>query len=533
MMQPRLARTSRILFVAILVAAMMEAGGLRRWAEAAPAGKLVVTMTDQAGKRLPGACLQIHLDAGNGTAGSYVADSNRCDKYDQAPNDGQIVYTNFPVGNFVFWEYRSPSGFKVGKRVAFSIANGKTKQIAIKHVAGGAELRITTLDEVGRKLVNSAFAVFKDTGGGVAGELVAGGSDGYDASDGVASLGWVGAGDYLIIQSAYLLGHEPANAKRVHIDSNKSLIKINIKNLTAVEPGTVVITIFDENGKPLSSGGGACFGVYLDAGGGKLGALIRTRCDSQDGLTDGLIFVGGVGEGSYVLHESRSPAGYVVGGNTPFAMAADGTVRLSVSNQRGGITLLVKSRDAAGKQVKGACYEVHLDQGGGAVGDFVNSGCDRSDGNQDGTSAFKGLPPGAYVLVSGSPPSGFVKPANKRFTITSDQTSRSLAITFSPAQAVQESILTTVEATFTQEASPTSAVSSTEVATAIPTQVPSETATTTPVTTPELDPAEAAATPPEYSTGAAATPPANPAELPSEVATAATELDPSASRPDS
>ncbi|MEA2585315.1 MAG: hypothetical protein QOF33_3400 [Thermomicrobiales bacterium] len=457
-------------------------------------GKVVVTKKDPNGNILAGACYQVFVNAGNGSLGAPVNGTSKCDRYDEAQNDGRVRYTGIAPGKYVLWEYRSPKGYVVGKRVKFEVKAGQTTNLSVKNTPGGAELRVTTVNEVGTKLANACYGVNKDAGGGAQGELVAGGSDGYDGPpDGVTSIGWLAPGDYVLSQVCATAGHLKAKNRTFHVDAGQTIVKLTVKNLTDAPAGTLVVVKLGPNGKPLGGGDGACFGVFQDGGNGRLGSFVKSRCDAHDGRADGLIKIGDIGAGNYILHESRSPEGHVVGGNTPFVMPADKPKRLSVRNAAGGIVLKVRTKDSAGNLLAGACYQVHLDAGGGALGNFVAGGCDGQDGYgpKDGTNEFRGLPPGNYVLMMGTPPAGFPRASKKRFAITADQTARSLTIQYPAAQSAgfqaAEAPTTTAEVP-TATATPTEEDPPEATATATETPTPEPTATDAPHPTEEPEP---------------------------------------------
>ncbi|MEA2529146.1 MAG: hypothetical protein QOG89_790, partial [Thermomicrobiales bacterium] len=105
-------------------------------------GKVVVTKKDPNGNILAGACYQVFVNAGNGSLGAPVNGTSKCDRYDEAQNDGRVRNTGIAPGKYVLWEYRSPKGYVVGKRVKFEVKAGQTTNLSVKNTPGGAELRV-------------------------------------------------------------------------------------------------------------------------------------------------------------------------------------------------------------------------------------------------------------------------------------------------------------------------------------------------------------------------------------------------------
>lgn len=67
---------------------------------------------------------------------------------------------------------------------------------------------------------------------------------------------------------------------------------------------------------------GACFEVYVDAGGGARGNYVNASCDRDDTLEDGNVLLL-LTPGNYVLAESVQPAGYDLAPDQPVTVAED------------------------------------------------------------------------------------------------------------------------------------------------------------------------------------------------------------------
>ncbi|MGH2532203.1 MAG: alpha/beta fold hydrolase [Thermomicrobiales bacterium] len=97
---------------------------------------------------------------------------------------------------------------------------------------------------------------------------------------------------------------------------------------------TLRIEKVDEAGQPLP---GACFQLYVDAGGGTRGEYRNARCDGDDGENDGTITIRNLEPDDYLLEENRPPEGYAKGPDVPVTVAADEEVTtVRVPNRRDG-----------------------------------------------------------------------------------------------------------------------------------------------------------------------------------------------------
>lgn len=398
--------------------------------EAVTDASLVVRTVNYDGNVLANACYQLSYDRGNGQLGQFVA--SICDRYDANPSNGSVTF-NLGAGNYILWQHRSPKGYLVGKQVQLSIAAGATKRLDFKVRPGGVLLRVYAKNPHGDLLANTCFGVNQYLSGGGVGKLVAGGSDGYDGPpDGDTELGWLAPGDYwLVPQSGQCLpaGYLQPSKLMVHIPSDRTSVGVTVVYPPIVPPGTLIVTTRNIHGLPLP---GACFAVFASAGGGHQGSFVASSCDGNDGSHDGKTVISDIPPGPYVLLESRAPSGYVVGAARTFTMPDGEAKYLTIVDQTGGIPVRVKTINEEDDPVPGVCYQIRLDAGGGAPGDLVTGGCDgdRGDGggSADGIATYRGLPPGDYVLINSSTPLGYRRANGKPFTITADQTSRTITI---------------------------------------------------------------------------------------------------------
>jgi hypothetical protein len=86
--------------------------------------------------------------------------------------------------------------------------------------------------------------------------------------------------------------------------------------------------------------------------------------------------------------------------------------------------LVVLKKNSGGTLLKGSCFIIHEDAGGGRLGPWVPGAdrCDKYDGADNGRLEFAGLKPGRYVLVETRAPSNYYLATNWPFTIAAGET---------------------------------------------------------------------------------------------------------------
>jgi len=191
--------------------------------------------------------------------------------------------------------------------------------------------------------------------------------------------------------------------------------------VTVGPPTTLFVNKTNAQGTPLAP---SCFSVYVDAGGGALGAYVTGACDSQDGSNDGVVTFVGLDGGDYVLKEFHAPNGYLNGALKRIHVASSGTTSVTVVDQPGGATLTVHKVDANTSAVlTGACWTVFRDDGSHQLyaNSIVESRCDASDGSENGITPFTGLAAGKYILYERIAPNGYAQAPNVLFTVDGNE----------------------------------------------------------------------------------------------------------------
>ncbi|MGH2562176.1 MAG: SpaA isopeptide-forming pilin-related protein [Thermomicrobiales bacterium] len=175
--------------------------------------------------------------------------------------------------------------------------------------------------------------------------------------------------------------------------------------------GGIVITKVDPTGASVA---GACFALLDEDD-----QTVVTVCDGETGDLDtnpGSILINGVAVGSYTLHETFAPLGFVAGPDQPVAIVAGAPSGIEVVNEPADSTgsIIVTKVDDAGTPVGEACFAVL------AQGTPVAAACDAGEGDADtqvGTIRIE-VGPGSYTLVE-TPPAGYEAAAPVELTVES------------------------------------------------------------------------------------------------------------------
>jgi uncharacterized surface anchored protein len=122
--------------------------------------------------------------------------------------------------------------------------------------------------------------------------------------------------------------------------------------------------------------------------------------------------------GKYWLRQMQVPDGYKPVADRLVTLVARQTLELTIKNDPYP-RLVINSVDAANKPLAGACFDIYVDAGTTLGAKKVSKLCDKADSLDDGTTT-KRLEPGRYVAREITPPVGYAKASDIKFTIVAD-----------------------------------------------------------------------------------------------------------------
>ncbi len=252
-------------------------------------GNLQVLSTDQDGNPLPGACLSLVAQFGEGT----VANVDLCDGGEgEGEADGQVVFANLMPGLYQITETSAPAGYRIADPVQAEIqAEGGEIQVSLSHVLASGSLLITTLDPTGAPVPTVCYSVIANDGSSVDycdddgdGSIIVEGLPGADFTVRLAS-----------VPEQFTPGELTEQIVTIVVDQQSTLgFTVN-----TAAPATVSLQVLitDEIGNPLP---GSCVDLQ--------GAQTARSCDDVENDADpnpGSILIAGLVPGEYTVTQSQ------------------------------------------------------------------------------------------------------------------------------------------------------------------------------------------------------------------------------------
>jgi len=282
--------------------------------------------------------------------------------------------------------------------------------------SSNAQIVITKVDSAGSTLKGACFELYTDAGNGALGTYIAFECDAFEAdgSNGVVTFGGLAPGNYVVTEMSAPSKFKLAAPVRATLTAGQ------IKRLTVTDyRGGIIVKIRNEAyGYDLLPG--ACFEIYKRGSGESLGAYVTWSCDEFDG-TDASTTVSGLATGNYVLVQSYVPDGFVEAEYTYFSISSSTGSSLSltvVNHQNNGEQVVaVRTVNAAGTLLPGACFSFYFSAGGTVLGSWLGNQCDASDGRNDGiTHIVLDNVEGRLVALEYLAPRGYVAGKKVAFT---------------------------------------------------------------------------------------------------------------------
>ena len=392
-------------------------------------GDLVVTLQDEDGSPIGGACFQLFNDNDEEIARS-------CDtpELDQNPNNGRTGFYGVPAGIYELRQQGTVDGFEPVSQNDVVIDPNQQTDVTLT-AQGGAQPAteepteqpateepteqpgdttgvLVSLDGVDTG--GEQVCVALNTTGGIGMRNPPAGCNNdetdQDPSDDTILLADVPPGTY-----SFAVTSGPSELT----DTDWPDVTVNEGQITEVplaeqEPATggLEVSLFDDGNQPLTVDG-TCLTVA---------GVTDSLCDNQAGDADpavGVILINDIAPGTYDVTVDAVPAGFEPNtGLTGVTISAGQVTEESLTLVAQTGTVQVIATDADGNPVGGACWAL-------MTGDTeVAAQCD-DDSNggiaNDGFATFTDIAPGDYTLIETQPPAGFKQVDPRSITIVAGE----------------------------------------------------------------------------------------------------------------
>ena len=309
--------------------------------------------------------------------------------------DGQISFQGVPAGEYVVSQTSDASGYQHADDLTITVRSNPAEQrftVRLNRIAGAktdspsedVTLYIRTID------ASSQFAITD-----VCYVLQSSSNEGCDDNgDGRVSFEGLHDGDnFTVVQTRRPDGYLPVGDFSITIvnDGGQQTIDVVMSTDRAITDSVdVAVVPYD-----AATGGGLSGACVVFQGGSNEG------CDENG---DGRIEFQGVPVGSYLLRETKAPAGYERVPDRWVALQADGrTLYLDHApveqvQPKPQVDVALVTRDPkTGEVLTGACY---------IILDASIEGCDE---NGDGQVDYEGVVPGTYTIHQTRAPNGYAR----------------------------------------------------------------------------------------------------------------------------
>ncbi|HEU0114069.1 MAG TPA: SpaA isopeptide-forming pilin-related protein, partial [Thermomicrobiales bacterium] len=256
-------------------------------------GTLIVSVRDQRGRPLDGACFILR---GRG-AQNEVCDNKRGDADNTT---GQIRFNDVDAGSYTLSQTTVPAGFQAAADQSVRIAGGQTERVTVTNTTAppqGGGLTAQTLDPAGKPVPGACFLLLQ--GVNATGPVC---DDADGANDGTTTFASVVDGAYLVRMSRAPDGYSGGGDIAARVRPGQTA---NVQFTVTPRPGAVFITNTDANGAAL---GGACFALLRADGG--TGYQLCDNDANDANPANGLILLNGVAPGDYVVRATQAADGF-------------------------------------------------------------------------------------------------------------------------------------------------------------------------------------------------------------------------------
>ncbi len=396
-------------------------------------GRVVVTVEDESGTPLPGACVSLDDDE---------ATISLCDDEsgDVSGEPGQIEIGALPPGEYSL-SVTPPDGFDAPQptRIQVPADQAARVEIVLSQVAVEPEngsLVIVAEDEAGNRLPAACYTVETPPGGQAFGPFC------DEDDDGEVTVTGVTAGPVAVVETTPPTDTAPADPVRQESEivageeAAVEFLHAPVQEQEQESAGTVEVRVVDAAGQPVSG----CVDLFGDDG-------VLTACDNGEGDRDdrpGLVLLDAVPPGSYAVELYDLPEEVALPESRQIEVETGETTAVEFTIAGGPGTLVIFVEDEQGERIGGACFTLEGESEAGNLTDI----CDQGD---DGRLNFPDLPSGDYTVVQTR--------AGENRQLAPEQT-----VTVEPGQTVEITLSNPREA---QPATPTPELEPTPTATPV------------------------------------------------------------------
>ncbi len=291
-------------------------------------GELYVTLNDETGAPIGGACFQLIRD------GEVAYES--CDITDTFPFNGNTGFTGVTPGTYTLHQSGVPEGTEAAPDQEVTVPSGDEENVTVQAAATEAptgDIVVLRQDTAGEPVGGACYEVVDESGSVVQSACD---EDGDLPDDGRTGLFDIPEGTYTLRESRTPEGYEPAADQQIQVTGGQATdvpvqsglipteaptateeptaeptaTEVPTEEATAVptetpeevaQPGSLIVTLQDQAGAPV---GGACFQLLRD------GEVAYESCDINDDFpNNGNTGFFGVDSGTYTLHQSTAAEG--------------------------------------------------------------------------------------------------------------------------------------------------------------------------------------------------------------------------------
>jgi uncharacterized surface anchored protein len=377
-----------------------------------PKGTIVIHKRTADNQPLAGACFSAYTDEGGGQHSDFAV-GGRCD-YDDGAGDGLITFPA-PPGNLVVVEDQTPYGYVAAPPIQVTIASQQTVELTVVDPLAST-LVISVTDLWGTPFAPACIELFSTNADGTRGSSAGVGCTYHFGEFNKVRFGPLQPGRYLISGSSVNTGMHLDADVPVDIGLSETVdltVKFNSPApALAARPVVASLTqtsavIYWETDQPTV--GTVEYGLTTNLGRRRpISAAPESKVQRVElsPLEPGRTY--------YFRVRSTNPNGEVTSELSWFRTpGSTATASLEIT----------KVNSDGSRVLAGACFELYQDAGGGSLGAFAWSGCDKYDATpNDGKLKADGLVAGSYVLVETVSPMSYVLGKNVLVTLTAGQT---------------------------------------------------------------------------------------------------------------